>query len=64
MQKAENLLDQKYGKTMDAGGPSLMPRSLKFTRTYFSSIFSHLDNNWDIRVREKILLLSIFERPK
>ena len=30
----------------------------------FLAIFSHLDNNWAISVREKLPLLSIFEKPK
>ena len=33
--KAENSLGRKYGRKIG-------------TRTYFSAIFSHLNNNWDI----------------
>ena len=30
----------------------------------FSTIFSHLDNNWTISVRKNVYLHSIFEEPK
>ena len=37
-----------YVRKMGAGEPSLAPISLMSTRTNFSAIFSHLDNNWAI----------------
>ena len=48
--KVENLLGRKYGQKISAG-----------VCTLFLALFSHF---WTIWGREKVYLLSVFERPK
>ena len=59
--KAENSLGRKHCRKMSAGKPLLAPHSLRSTRTHFSAIISHLNNNWAICIR-KMYLCSLFTK--
>ena len=65
-ERPNHLIGQKLIRPkVNVGGPSITLRSLRSICTPLSVIFSHLDNDLAyVLVREKALLVSIFERPK